>query len=210
MKALIGRKVGMTQIFSQDGIKIPVTVIEAGPCVVVHKKTPEKDGYAAFQLGFDEIHPRKTTKAMLGHMKPVGGKAYRILREVRIDRDVPDASDVVGKGVTVGIFKAGDLLTITGRSKGKGFAGVVKRYHYSGGPATHGSMFHRAPGSLGTHTFPGRTIKNKTLMGHMGAAQVRIKKVEVIEVNEAENILLVRGPVPGARRSLLLLEKSNG
>ena len=210
IEALLGRKIGMTQVFSQDGRRIPVTVIQAGPCVVVQKKTTEKDGYSALQLGFEEIHPRKMTKPLLGHMKASGGKLFRILWEVRTEGVSLESSDGVGKEVTVGIFKVGDVLTIIGRSKGKGFAGVVKRHHYAGGAATHGSMSHRAPGSLGTHTFPGRTIKNKTLMGHMGDERVTVKKVQVIEVNATKNLLLVKGPLPGAMRSLLLLRKRQG
>ena len=203
---ILGRKVAMTQIFSKDGKRIPVTVIKTGPCVVVQKKTPEKDGYSAIQVGFEEIPPSRKTKPILGHTKAAGSKAFRILHEMKVE----NSTDELGKELTVGMFKEGDILTITGRSKGKGFAGVVKRHHFAGGAGSHGSMFHRAPGSMGTHTYPGRTIKGKKLMGHMGNVRVTIKRVKVVHVDEAKNLLVVKGPVPGARHSLVLLNKSNG
>lgn len=203
--ALLGRKIGMTQIFSRTGARIPVTVITAGPCVVVRKKTVEKDGYTSLQLGYDEIPPAKATKSIAGNCK-AAGRIFRIFREVRDG----DSSVEVGKTLTVGIFKAGDVVSIVGTSKGKGFAGVVKRHHFAGGPASHGSMFHRAPGSMGMHTFPGRTLKGKRLMGHMGSARVTVKRAEVILVDESQNLLAVRGSVPGARRSLLVVKKHAG
>jgi len=203
---ILGRKIAMTQIFSKNGKRIPVTVIKTGPCVIVRKKSPEKDGYSALQVGYEEIPPSRKTKPILGNMKAAGTRAFRILREVKVE----NSNDELGKELTVGMFKEGDILTITGRSKGKGFAGVVKRHHFAGGVASHGSMFHRAPGSLGTHTYPGRTIKGKRLMGHMGNVRVTIKRVKVVHVDEAKNLLIVKGPVPGARHSLLLLNKSNG
>ncbi len=195
----------MTQIFSDAGEKVPVTVIEAGPCVVVQKKVRAKDGHDAIQVSFGERVPTKASKPVLGHAKASGGKVFRLLHEFR-----GEFPDEVGQALTVGVFKAGDRLTIVGKSKGKGYAGGVKRHHFKGGPASHGSMFHRAPGSLGMHTFPGRTLKGKRLTGHMGDARVTVKGVEVVKVDEAHNLLIVKGPVPGARRSLVFMRKVAG
>src|SRR3990172_9506408 len=186
---LIGKKLGMTQVFMEDGRVMPVTVIEAGPCLVVQKKTAAKDGYDAVQVGFDEMKETATNKPMKGHFKKAGTPAYRHLREFR-----GDASDLEpGAMVTVGIFAKGDKIKVTGTSKGKGFQGVMKRHNYKGGGATHGSMFHREPGGIGSSAWPSRVWKNKGLPGHMGDERVSTKGLEVVDIRPQDNIILVKG-----------------
>jgi large subunit ribosomal protein L3 len=199
---LLGKKIGMTQVFDESRLT-PVTVIEAGPCRVVTIKTKERDGYEAVQLSFAEVNERKLSKAQLGHLKKNNAPATRTLREFKKDGDV-----VLGQSVTVGIFKKGDWVDITGISKGKGFQGVVKRHHYAGGPESHGSMFHRAPGSIGASSFPSRVWKGKTLPGHMGAERVTVQRLKVIESRPEENLLFVRGAIPGATNGLIVVRKS--
>ncbi|MBI5049546.1 MAG: 50S ribosomal protein L3 [Nitrospirae bacterium] len=205
MKGILGKKVGMTQIFASDGGIVPVTVIEAGPCRVVYVRKPEKDGYTALQLGFDEMRKEKNvTKPLLGHFKKGSLPAFRFLREIKM------GGHNTGDTVTVDIFNKGDKVSITGSSKGKGFQGVVKRYHYHGGPGSHGSMFHRAPGSIGSSAYPSRVWKNKGLPGHMGDRRVTTKNLEVIDVKKEQNILLVKGAVPGANGGYLIIRKNEG
>lgn len=199
---LLGKKLGMTQMLDESRLT-PVTVIEAGPCSVVTVKTKERDGYEAVQLAFGAVKDRKLSKAALGHLKKQGAPASRILKEFKKSGDV-----AVGQKVTAEIFKKGDWVDVTGVSKGKGFQGVVKRHHYSGGPESHGSMFHRAPGSIGASSFPSRVWKGKTLPGHMGAEQVTVQRLQVIESRPDENLLFVRGAVPGAANGLLIVKKS--
>jgi large subunit ribosomal protein L3 len=203
INGILGRKLGMTQLFMEDGRVVPVTVIEAGPCHVAQKKTADKDGYDAVQLGFVDAKEGRVTRPMAGHFKKGGVTPARFLREFR-----GDSSDVEpGQKVTVEMFAKGDKVSVTGRSKGKGFAGVVKRYHYVGGRATHGSMFHRAPGGIGSSAWPSRVWKNKGLPGQMGDARVTTRGLEVVEVRAEENVLMVRGAVPGATGGLLLISK---
>ena len=178
-------------------------MIEAGPCRVVTVKTKERDGYEAVQLAFGEVKERKLSKAQLGHLKKNDAPATKTLREFKADGDV-----TVGQSVTVGIFKKGDWVDVIGVSKGKGFQGVVKRHHYAGGPESHGSMFHRAPGSIGASSFPSRVWKGKTLPGHMGAERVTAQRLKVIESRPEENLLFVRGAVPGATNGLIVVRKS--
>lgn len=199
---LLGKKLGMTQML--DGARLaPVTVIEAGPCRVVMVKTKERDGYEAVQLSFGEVKDRKLSKAELGHLKKHEAPASRILKEFKKDGDV-----AVGQVIKADLFKKGDWVDVIGVSKGKGFQGVVKRHHYSGGPESHGSMFHRAPGSIGASSFPSRVWKGKTLPGHMGAERVTTQRLKVIESRPDENLLFVSGAVPGAANGLLVVRKS--
>lgn len=199
---LLGKKLGMTQIFDESQL-VPVTVISAGPCRVVTVKTKERDGYEAVQLAYEEVKERKLSKAELGHLKKHEASAARTLKEFKKAGDV-----AVGQTVKVDIFKKGDWVDVTGVSKGKGFQGVVRRHHYSGGPESHGSMFHRHPGSIGASSFPSRVWKGKTLPGHMGAEQVTSQRLKVIESRPDENLLFVRGSVPGAANGLVVVKKS--
>ena len=199
---LLGKKLGMTQVFD-DSRLTPVTVIEAGPCRVVTVKTKERDGYEAVQLSFGEVKERKLSKAELGHLKKHQAPASRWLREFQKDGDV-----TVGQSVTVNMFKKGDWVDVVGISKGKGFQGVVKRHHYAGGPESHGSMFHRAPGSIGASSYPSRVWKGKTLPGHMGAERVTTQRLKVVDSRPDENLLFVRGAIPGATDGLIIVRKS--
>lgn len=199
---LIGKKLGMTQIFDESRFT-PVTVIEAGPCRVVAVRTKERDRYEAVQLSFGDVKERKLSKPELGHLKKNQAPASRVLREFKKDGDV-----AAGQVVTVGMFKKGDWVDVIGVSKGKGYQGVVKRHHYAGGPESHGSMFHRAPGSIGASSFPSRVWKGKTLPGHMGSERVTVQRLKVIESRSEENLLFVRGAVPGAANGIVVVRKS--
>ena len=199
---LLGKKLGMTQIFDETRFT-PVTVIEAGPCRVVTIKTKERDGYESVQLSFGEVKERKLSKAELGHLKKTDAPATRVLREFQKVGDVE-----VGQSIKVDIFKKGDWVDVVGISKGKGFQGVVKRHHYAGGPESHGSMFHRHPGSMGASSYPSRVWKGKTLPGHMGAKQITVQRLKVIESRPDENLLFVRGAIPGAANGLIMVRKS--
>ena len=199
---LIGKKLGITQIFSRDGQMVPVTVIQAGPCPVVQKKTPEKDGYSALQIGFGDKKLKKTAKPIQGHCKAAGNRAFAILQELRLD-NTDDYQ--VGQDITLSIFKVGDKVKLSGTSKGKGFAGVMKRHNFKGGAESHGSMFHRAPGSIGASADPSRVVKGMRGPGHMGTQKVTMKNLEIIEIREKDNMLLLKGSVPGARNSIVTL-----
>jgi len=201
MKGILGKKIGMTQVFTEDGRLIPVTVIEAGPAKVVQKKAKDRDGYEAVQVGFDEIRKEKNvTKPMIGHFKRASLPAYRFLKELQVEG--LNEGDVI----TADIFASGEMLTITGLSKGKGFQGVVKRHNFRGGPETHGSMFHRAPGSMGQSSYPSRVFKNKKLPGHMGSEKVTVKNIQIHDVRAEQNLILVKGAVPGANGSYLIMK----
>jgi len=202
IRGIIGRKLGMTQVFGEDGKAEAVTAIEAGPCAVTQVKTVAKEGYNAVQLGFSEA--KRLNSPQRGHLK--GLDQFKYLREFRVD----DAETIkVGNRVDASLFKNGDLVDITGISKGKGFAGVVKRYHFAGGPKTHGqSDRHRAPGSVGAGTSPGRVFKGQRMAGHMGNSRVTVRHLEVFEADSARNLLLVKGAVPGASNGLLIIRKS--
>ncbi|MCS7233611.1 MAG: 50S ribosomal protein L3 [Synergistetes bacterium] len=202
---LIGRKLGMSQIFKPDGRIIPVTIIEAGPCVVVTKRTLNKEGYNAIQLGFGYVKPYKVNKPIKGIFKKAGVELRKYLREFKVD-NIEDFE--VGQELKVDIFKEGEKVDITGISKGKGFAGPMKRHGFSGGPASHGSAFHRYGSSLGAHTEPGHVFKGKKMAGHMGNTKVTIQNLEVVKVYPERNLLLVKGSVPGSRNSIVLIKKA--
>lgn len=204
IQGLIGKKVGMTQIFAEDGQLVPVTVIQAGPCLVVQKKTAEKDGYDAVQLGLvEKISNRRVTEARRGHFEKAGVQPLRTLIEVEYDGDAN-----VGDRVHVDIFKAGDTIDVVGKSKGKGFQGVIRRHHFGGGRASHGSMFHRAPGSIGASAFPSRVMKGMRMGGRMGGDQVTVKNLRVTKIDPENNLIYVRGAVPGGRNALVVLRRS--
>lgn len=199
---LLGKKLGMTQIFDDNRLT-PVTVIEAGPCRVVTVKTKERDGYEAVQLSFGEVKERKLSKGELGHLKKNGIPATRVLREFKKEGDVS-----VGQTVTAELFKKGDWVDVIGVSKGKGFQGVVRRHNYAGGPESHGSMFHRHPGSIGASSFPSRVWKGKALPGHMGAERVTVQRLRVIASRPEDHLLFVGGAVPGGVNGILVVRKS--
>ena len=202
MAGILGKKIGMTQLYRENR-EIAVTAVEAGPCCVIQVKTSDKDNYNALQLGFGET--KRINKPEKGHLKNNG--QFKYLRELRLD-DVKEFQ--VGQKIDVSIFKAGDIVKIEGISKGKGFAGGVKRYHFRGGPKTHGqSDRHRAPGSIGSTTTPGRVFKGLRMAGHMGARKVTVRNLEVVDVDAAKNMLLLKGAVPGARGGLLIIEKAS-
>jgi len=204
IQGIIGKKVGMTQVFLENGEAVAVTAIEAGPCFVTQVKIQDKDGYNAVQLGFGKT--KRLTSPQKGHLR--GIEKVRYLHELRTT-EVTSAKR--GDKVDVGFLKLGDLVNIRGVSKGRGFAGVVKRHHFAGGPKTHGqSDRHRAPGSIGATTFPGRVLKGKRMAGHMGNNKVTERNLEVIEVDTNRNLLLVKGAAPGAKEGLLIIEKVEG
>ncbi len=195
----------MTQVYAEDGRAIPVTVLEAGPCVVVQRKSKDKDGYSAVQIGLVEKRaPKKVTKPMKGHFEKAGLPPCRVLREFRVEEG---AEVNVGDKVSVALFAAGDDVNVIGVSKGKGFQGVVKRHHFRGGAATHGSMFHRAPGSIGASAFPSRVLKGMRAAGHMGTDRVTVKNLKVVRVDPANNILVVKGSVPGSGGGYVVIRK---
>jgi large subunit ribosomal protein L3 len=207
VNGIIGKKLGMTQLFAADGTVTPVTVVKAGPCIVVQKKTVNSDGYDAVQLGFvEEKPPRRVNKPTEGHFKRAGVPPTRVLREVRVDPSQDGTN--VGDKVLVNIFNENDLVEVIGRSKGRGFAGFVKRHGFGGGRATHGSMFHRAPGGIGASAYPSRVIKGTRMAGHMGDAQTTVKSVRVVAVDEENNLLMVRGALPGPNGAYVLIKKA--
>ncbi|PYQ26785.1 MAG: 50S ribosomal protein L3 [Acidobacteria bacterium] len=204
IEGIIGKKVGMTQVFAEDGALIPVTVIQAGPCLVVQKKTSEKDGYDAVQIGLvEKISNRRVTSARRGHFEKAGVQPLRTLAEVPYSGDVN-----IGDRVQVDLFKAGDAIDVVGQSKGKGFQGVVRRHGFGGGRESHGSMFHRAPGSIGASAFPSRVMKGMRMGGRMGGDQVTVKNLRVAKVDAENNLLYIRGAVPGGRNGLVFVQFS--
>lgn len=203
-KLLIGKKLGMTQIFAEDGESVPVTVIEAEPSVVIQKKTQLADGYDALQLGYGRIRQKSVTKPLQGHLKKADKGFFRNLRECRTATD----SYELGQELKVDMFAAGDYIDVVGTSKGKGFAGVVKRHGFRGGRATHGSMFHRAPGSIGASAEPSRVLKGKKLPGQMGDARKTIQNLLVMGVRPQRNLILVKGSIPGCKNSIVIIKQS--
>ena len=203
---IIGRKVGMTQLFEPDGTIRPATVIKAGPCVVVQAKTATTDGYEAVQLGLVEERPAKVRKPLAGHYKKAGVPPTRVRREV----SVAPGGDAVKAGdhVLVSIFASGDRVDVIGTSRGHGFQGVVKRHHFAGGAATHGSMFHRAPGSIGASSFPSRVVKGMRAAGRMGGGRVTVRNLQVLQVDADNNLLIVRGAIPGKPDGYLVVRKA--
>jgi len=197
----------MTQLFDPDGTMTPVTVIKAGPCIVVQKKTVNTDGYNAVQLGFvEDKPPRRINKPTEGHFKRAGVPPTRVLREVRVSES--EEATNVGDKVLVDIFTEDDLVDIIGKSKGRGFAGFVKRHKFGGGRATHGSMFHRAPGGIGASAYPSRVYKGTKMAGHMGDARVTLKNLRVVAVDSENNLLMIRGAVPGPNGAYVLIKKT--
>ncbi|UBK34555.1 50S ribosomal protein L3 [Clostridium perfringens] len=204
-KAIIGKKVGMTQIFDENGRVIPVTVVEAGPCVVVQKKTVETDGYDAIQVGFGELREKLVNKPRKGHFAKAGVSLRRTLKEFRME-DV--ANYDVGDEIKVDTFEIGDKVDVSGVSKGKGFQGTIKRWNASRGPMSHGSKFHRAPGSMGAASDPSRTFKNKRMPGHMGAKNTTVLNLEVVKIMPEKNIILIKGGIPGPNKGTVVIRNS--
>ncbi|MBI3448490.1 MAG: 50S ribosomal protein L3 [Acidobacteria bacterium] len=206
VEGLIGRKVGMTQLYEPDGTAVPVTVLRAGPCVVVAKRTKERDGYEAVRLGYvEKVNTRRVNKPQRGYLEKHSLPLLRTQKEFsRLD----EAEVNVGDRVLVTMFAPADTVDVVGTSKGKGFQGVMKRHHFSGGAASHGSMFHRAPGSIGASSFPSRVFKGQRMAGRMGGDTVTVKNLQVVRVDEENNLLVVRGAVPGARGAILYIKKA--
>jgi len=198
MTGILGKKLGMTQIIDNSGRLVPVTVIEAGPCCVVQVKTPEKDGYESVKVGFIEARKQKNiTNPLKGIFKTAGTPVFRILKEFRM------SGLKIGDVLNAGIFSKGDIIAVSGDSKGKGFQGVMKRHNFKGGPGSHGSMFNRAPGSIGASSFPSRVWKGLKMAGHMGSKRVTVRNLEIIDVRPEQNIILVKGAVPGSPNSII-------
>ncbi len=206
VKALLGRKLGMTQVFAEDGSVVPVTVVQAGPCVVTQVKVPARDGYSAVQIGFGEKKEKKVTRPLKGHLDKVGKGYFQILREVRVEN--PDEFQP-GQVLESGVFLIGDRVDVTGISKGKGFAGTVKRWGFSRGPVTHGCKNIREPGSTGCATFPGRVIKGKKMAGQKGNKRATVLNLKIVDVRPEENLILIKGAVPGGKNGFLLIRKTN-
>ena len=203
-KAILGKKVGMTQVFTKEGLAVPVTVVETGPCFVVQKKTVERDGYGAIQVGFGEKRERLFTKPAKGHFSKAGVRPLRFLKELRIeDWD----SYQVGQEIKADLFSAGEKVDVVGTSKGKGFAGAIKRHNFHRGPMAHGSKYHRRPGSLGAKG-PARVYKGRKLPGHLGAARVTVQNLEVVRVDADRNLLAIKGAIPGPRGGLVMIKDS--
>lgn len=206
-KGILGKKLGMTQIFEADGRLVPVTVVEAGPCAVLQNKTEEKDGYNAVQLGFGEVKEKHTTKPMKGHCDKAGVAPVKFVRELRLSAP---SEYTVGQKITADIFAAGDLIDVSGVSRGKGFAGTIKRHNFARGPMKHGSKSHREPGSMGPrYSGPGgRVMKGKRLPGRMGNANVTVQRLTVVRVDAERNLILVKGAIPGATGSFVVLKET--
>ncbi|HSO76445.1 MAG TPA: 50S ribosomal protein L3 [Blastocatellia bacterium] len=206
VNGIIGKKLGMTQLFGDDGTVTPVTVIKAGPCIVVQKKTVNTDGYNAVQLGLvEEKPPRRVNKPTEGHFKSAGVPPTRVLREVRVEPS--DEATSVGDKILVDMFNENDLVDVIGKSKGRGFAGFVKRHGFHGGRASHGSMFHRAPGGIGASAYPSRVFKGTKMAGHMGDERKTIKNLRVVAVDAENYLLMIRGALPGPAGSYVLIKK---
>jgi len=204
-KAILAKKLGMTQVFGKGGRLIGVTVLEAGPCKVIQKKTGEKEGYSAIQVGFFEVPARKVVKPLKGHFAKAGPETYKYLKELKIETA---DSYQVGDSITADIFKEGDHIDVSGVSKGKGFQGAIKRHHQSRGPMSHGSKYHRGLGSMSSATTPGRVKKGKNMPGHMGHVKVSVQNLEIVRVDAENNIILVKGPVPGPNGAILFVKNT--
>jgi large subunit ribosomal protein L3 len=201
---ILGKKIGMTQVFSADGQVIPVTLVKAGPCIVTQRKTPAIDGYDAVQLGLIE-YAKKPNKPMAGHLAKSGAEGVRFLREFRLHSGM-DLK--LGDRVLAEEFKPKERVDVIGTSKGRGFAGLVKRHHFRGGPATHGSMFHRAPGSIGASSFPSRVFPGMRMAGRMGTAQVTVRNLEIVSVDPEDNVIAVKGAIPGPNGGYVLVRRA--
>ena len=204
MKGILGKKLGMTQIFTEEGIVVPVTVVEAGPNVVTQVKTVEKDGYNAIQVGFEDAKEKSLNKPQKGHLA-AANVLKKHLKEFRVDAVEEFA---VGQEIKADLFAAGEKIDVTGTSKGKGFQGPIKRHGQSRGPESHGSRYHRRPGSMGACSFPGRVFKNKKLAGHMGSVKVTVQNLEVVRVDADKNLILVKGAIPGPKGSMVTIKEA--
>jgi large subunit ribosomal protein L3 len=203
-KALIGKKLGMTSVFTPDGYYIPVTVIQAGPCVVTQIKTEASDGYNALQLGFESKKVNKTSKPLLGHFEKSGGNCFQRLREVEVE---DPSSFSLGQSLGSDLFKIGERVDVVGTTKGRGFSGVIKRHGFGGGRATHGGKCHRIPGSIGTSAWPSRVMKGKKMPGRYGTDRQTMRNLEIIDIRPEDNLILVKGAVPGHRQALVMVQK---
>lgn len=204
IQGILGKKLGMTQVFAMDGRRIPVTVVEAGPCVVLQKKTVATDGYNAIQVGFGPRKTHRTNQPEMGHFKKAGKGAFYSLREFRVE-NVDEYN--IGDEIRCEVFAAGDVVDVTGNSKGKGFQGVIKRWNFAGGRSSHGSKFHRAPGSIGCSAWPSRVFKGKKMAGQMGNARVTTQNLVIVDVRAEQNLILVRGAIPGPKNGLVTIRK---
>ena len=204
---ILGKKIGMTQVFRADGQVVPVTVVKAGPCIVVQRKTPASDGYDAVQLGLMEyVKKTSVSKPQAGHLKKSGAEGVRFQKEFRLDAGLPSDGDLKpGDRVLADEFKPNEKVDVIGISKGRGFAGLVKRHHFRGGDESHGSMFHRAPGSIGASSFPSRVFPGMRMAGQMGTARVTVRNLEIVEVDAEDSVILVKGAVPGPNGSYVVL-----
>src|SRR5262245_2612742 len=205
VNGIIGRKVGMTRLFAEDGSVVPATVIKAGPCVVIQRKSAASDGYESVQIGLVDGKAPKVTKALEGHYKKANVPPTRVRREVKLAKD---GDPKVGDQILVTMFENGERVDVIGTSRGKGFQGVVKRHHFGGGAATHGSMFHRAPGSIGASSFPSRVVKGMRAAGRMGGDRVTVRNIRVAKVDAENNLLIVRGAIPGAPTGYVVIRKA--
>jgi large subunit ribosomal protein L3 len=206
MNGLIGKKIGMTSAFASDGRLVPVTVVQVGPCVVTQVKTQEKDGYSALQLGFDETPAEKLNKPINGHLKKATDKGYRVLKEFRT-QTVEEVAP--GSVVDLDIFSIGEKVTVTGTSKGRGFQGTIKRHGFSRGPETHGNRNHRKPGSIGNSAWPSKVIKGKRMPGHMGVEKETVKNLTIVDIKHKDNLILLKGAVPGPKTGILKIYKTS-
>ena len=205
IKGIIGRKLDMTQIYSEYGNVVPVTLVEAGPCVVVQKKTLKKDSYSALQLGFAEKKLHRVNKPLQGHYEKHNAVPCYFLKEFKVEENNEFEE---GQKINADIFQAGEFVDVTGTSKGKGFAGVVKRWGFGGGPKSHGSNFHRAPGSMGASATPARVMKGRKLPGRMGGNRVTVQNIEVVEVKPEQNLILLKGAIPGSKKGIITIKSS--
>jgi len=197
---IFGKKLGMTRYFLDEGKSVPVTMVQAGPCIVIQKKTIVKDGYEAIQVGFEEKKEIRVNKPLKGHQKAAGDKCFYVLKEIR----VKDSKEYeLGQAITADIFQIGDMVTVSGKSIGRGFAGVIKRWGFSGGRKTHGSRSHRVPGSIGNSTTPGRVVKGRKLPGRMGFDRITVKNLKVVDVRPDINLIAIKGPLPGSDNSII-------
>jgi len=206
VKAIIGRKLDMIQLFAEDGTVLPVTLIEAGPCFVTQIKTPERDGYSALQMGFGTSKPKNVTKPLKGHLDKVGKGYFKVLHEVRTDQ-IEDFQ--AGQELSVEVFAIGEVVDVTGISKGKGFSGTIRRWNFQRGPAGHGSKNVREPGSTGNATYPGRVIKGKKMPGQKGNRRVTLMGLKIVDVRPEDNLLIVKGSIPGSRNGIVYIRKNN-
>lgn len=205
MKSILGKKIGMTQVFNEDGTVVPVTVIEAGPIKVVQKKSVEKDGYNAIQVGYDDVKEKRVNKPLKGHFEKANVEVKRYLREIRTD-NIDDYE--IGQEIKADVFAPGDRVDVVGTSKGKGYQGVIKRHNQHRGPMSHGSKYHRGIGSMGASAHPSRIFKGKKMPGHMGHERVTVQNLEIVRVDAEKNFILVKGAVPGPKGGLIILKES--